>query len=120
MKKRILNYIDKTNHTLLENDPDTDWGNVLAEHLNQISFFQHERLVHLIVTVTFGLILVMLSALLLITQEAGVFIGVLLLLLIVAVTLVFYVLHYFLLENKVQMLYVLYDEILQKKNEEGN
>jgi len=120
LKRRILSYLEKTTRILKTDDPDTDWENVLAEHLNQISFFQHERLVHLIVTVTFGLILVMLSALLLITQEAGVFIGVLLLFLIVAITLVFYVLHYFLLENKVQMLYVLYDEILQKKNEEGN
>lgn len=46
MRKRILAYrkhIDR----LLQSMPDgINWEDVLSEHLQQISFFQHERLVH--------------------------------------------------------------------------
>ena len=115
VKKRILDYTEKVERILANDDPETDWEQVISEHLNQIGFFQHERLVHLIVTVTFGLILVMMASLLLTTTEFYIFAGIFAMFVIVAVTLVFYVLHYFLLENKVQRLYEIYDQILQKK-----
>ena len=35
-----------------------EWECILEEHLVQIGFFQHERLIHLIVTVTFAVITV--------------------------------------------------------------
>ena len=57
MKKRIINYRLKIDN-LLDN-PDKiskeEWKRILQEHLTQIAFFQHERLVHLIVTVTFAI-----------------------------------------------------------------
>lgn len=47
MKKRILNYVKETDK-LLESNKLTKED--LENHLRQISFFQHERLIHLIVS----------------------------------------------------------------------
>lgn len=77
------------------------------EHLTQISFFQHERLVHLIVTVTFA-ILEMLAVL-----TALLFPGIatLLLVIVVMVLLIPYIRHYYILENEVQKMYGQYDRL---------
>lgn len=82
------------------------------EHLTQISFFQHERLVHLIVTVTFA-ILEMLAVLI-----ALLFPGVatLLLVIVVMILLIPYIRHYFILENEVQKMYGQYDRLLVALN----
>ena len=55
MKKRIINYRLKIDNLLANPDKISkeEWKKILQEHLTQIAFFQHERLVHLIVTVTF-------------------------------------------------------------------
>ena len=59
MKNRIITYRQRID-ALLAHPPDgTDWDAVLHEHLTQVSFFQHERLIHLIVTVTFALLTMM-------------------------------------------------------------
>ena len=54
MEKRIINY-RKYIDELLQKD-NLDWDEVIREHLIQVSFFQHERLIHLIVTVTFAIL----------------------------------------------------------------
>lgn len=79
----------------------------MKDLLQQISFFQHERLIHLIVTVTFALLtmLAILGAML--TPEPALFALILLLL----VLLVPYVRHYYILENGVQKLYRYYDAL---------
>ena len=100
MKRRILiyrKYID----SLLESDGQSDWKYIKQEHLTQLAFFQHERLVHLIVTVTF-------AVLELLTVCACV----------ILVLLIPYIKHYYLLENEVQKMYVQYDRIVQKMYEE--
>ena len=51
MKKRIIGYRMKIDMLLAQPPKDADWKLVLQEHLTQVSFFQHERLIHLIVTV---------------------------------------------------------------------
>ncbi len=78
-----------------------------AELLVQIGFFQHERLIHLIVTVLFALmtILVFLVA----VTNFALWTGVLLLLLLAL--LIPYIKHYWLLENGTQKLYQYYDEL---------
>ena len=85
-----------------------------AELLIQIGFFQHERLIHLIVTVLFALmtILVFLVA---VTNFAP-WNGVLLLLLLVL--LIPYIKHYWLLENGTQKLYQYYDKMEELYNGE--
>ena len=57
MKKRIINYRLKIDNLLANPDKISkeEWKKILQEHLTQIAFFQHERLVHLIVTVTFAI-----------------------------------------------------------------
>lgn len=80
---------------------------ICQEMLVQIGFFQHERLVHLIVTVTFA-ILTLLSLLgALLVETSSVF----LLTLLFVVLLIPYIRHYYILENGVQKLYGYYDKI---------
>ncbi|MPM16401.1 hypothetical protein SDC9_62780 [bioreactor metagenome] len=93
---------------MLEDGEIHDWSAVLEELLIQISFFQHERLIHLIVTVTFALLEMIATALTLIFFSPAV----LALCLLILVLLVPYVMHYYLLENEVQKLYARYDRIL--------
>lgn len=114
MKKRLSDYINRIDLLLRSDPPDTDWEEILKGHLTQIGFFQHERLVHLIVTAAFGLLLALISILLFLADDFRAFGGMLILFLIIAVTLVFYVMHYFFLENNVQKLYSQYDELLKK------
>lgn len=73
--------------------------------LVQIRFFQHERLVHLIVTVTFAILTVLSLLGCVFSPQPPLFALVILLL----VLLVPYIRHYYILENGVQMLYVYYD-----------
>ena len=115
MKKRILTY-RKYIDSLLASDKQYDWKYIKQEHITQVAFFQHERLVHLIVTVTF-------AVLELLTVCAYVIVGaldstlsfpLLILALLIIVLLIPYIKHYYLLENEVQKMYVQYDRIAQK------
>lgn len=81
----------------------------MEEHLTQISFFQHERLIHLIVTVTFAL-LEMLAILLSVISDS---LFALLLPVVILILLVPYIRHYYILENEVQRMYVQYDRMLR-------
>lgn len=110
MKKRVLTYLERVEHILEEDASDTDWSNLLSEHLIQIQFFQHERMIHLIVTVT-----VILSTIISIGfLYEGLSFFLLGLLLLEFVLLVPYILHYYLLENSVQKMYEQYDKILKR------
>ncbi len=121
MKKRILTY-RKYIDSLLASDKQSDWKHIKQEHITQIAFFQHERVVHLIVTVTF-------AVLELLTVCAYVIVGaldstlsfpLLVLALLILVLLIPYIKHYYLLENEVQKMYVQYDRIAQNAYEEEN
>lgn len=117
MEKRILTYRKYIDELLLRED--VDWKRIREEHLVQIGFFQHERLVHLIVTVIFALLAVFsigMASLLMAfeTEGAGSW------LLVVAAFLVLlipYVRHYYILENEVQKMYRQYDEMAVKLGE---
>ena len=110
MKERILNYRKKIDELLKNNSDDTDWNKVMEEHLTQISFFQHERLVHLIVTVTVAVLLLMCIAVTLIAD----YLYMLLTAALFLVLLIPYISHYYLLENEVQKMYKQYDLIKEK------
>ncbi len=77
------------------------------EHLTQVSFFQHERLVHLIVTVTFGILEMLALFLARLSPDPAVF----LLVAVILVLLIPYIRHYYILENEVQKMYRQYDEL---------
>ena len=80
----------------------------------QISFFQHERLVHLIVTVTVAILTLMSAGIFIATS----YVPVIMLFALLMVLLVPYIMHYYTLENEVQKMYVQYDRMLeiQQKN----
>lgn len=81
----------------------------LQEHLVQVGFFQHERLIHLIVTVTFAL-LEMLAIVLSVISDS---LFTLLLPIVILILLIPYIRHYYILENEVQKMYVQYDRMLR-------
>ena len=87
-----------------------DWSAVIEEHLVQISFFQHERLVHLLVTLAFALMT--LAAAVAAVVAPQVLTAALMLLLLVL--LVPYIVHYYFLENETQKLYAQYDRLLER------
>lgn len=108
MKKRItayLAYIDD----LLEQE-EVDWEREKEKHLVQIAFFAHERLVHLIVMVLFALSTVI--SILYLNYSGSIVVFALVVALFVL--LVPYVMHYYLLENSVQKMYVQYDAMMNK------
>ena len=113
MKERILTYRNRIDKLLKENSEDTDWNAVMEEHLIQIGFFQHERLIHLIVTVLFAILTFICVGTYIISGE----IYVLALIGILLVLLVPYIMHYYLLENETQKMYDQYDKILKRLNE---
>ncbi|MBP5493268.1 MAG: hypothetical protein J6Y08_10545 [Clostridiales bacterium] len=74
-------------------------------------YFQHERLIHLIVTVLFALAMIMVFGIFILS---GAF-YLLPLLGLIVVLLIPYIVHYFHLENGVQRLYDLIDEMVKRK-----
>lgn len=108
MKRRLLSYIDYVNKELEKEELNKE--EFAKQLLIQIQFFQHERLIHLIVTITFALLLMMTFGIFLTTEMMSV----LALTGLIFVLLVPYIKHYYLLENGVQKLYTLYDKTIGK------
>ena len=96
----------------LAGNDDIDPGRILILHEKRLSWLMHERLVHvvvLLITVTatmFSLGIVLLAP--------DLFPYTFVLFAILFILLVFYIRHYFFLENTVQHWYVLYDSILAR------
>ncbi len=111
MKKRILDYIAAIDRMLDHPDENTDWDEEIKNHLVQIKFFMHERLVHELVMILFaiGTVMVILHA---VSDPQP---GLLILVMAMMVLLVPYVMHYYLLENSVQYMYKQYDKMLEYK-----
>lgn len=117
MSKRIRAYIGFVEMLLLELEAGKGIENlekIKAEHLIQIGFFQHERLIHLIVTVLFAIIEFMSFFAFLVLGTPAV----LALTVAILILLIPYIKHYYLLENEVQKMYGQYDRMcaLQKQN----
>ena len=116
MEKRILAYRKRIDE-LLQKD-DANWEKVMEEHLTQVAFFQHERLIHLIVTVLFAILEIMsiLGTVILTAMDCG-NIALSIMTILLLVLLIPYIRHYYILENEVQKMYGQYDELLKKINE---
>ena len=111
MKKYILEYMDFIKGFIgneLDKATPERIEQVLSEFETKIAYFQHERLIHLIVTVLFALLemgslyVCVLSPSIAMLVFCGLFL----------VLLVPYVLHYYFLENSVQEMYKLRDKIV--------
>ena len=81
----------------------------IEKHLIKIKFFQHERLIHLLVTLFYAVFILLSLFIIRFIPLFGIVIVIFL------IFLVFYVRHYFFLENSVQYLYKLYDKMLTIK-----
>ncbi len=107
MEKRLKQYLELY-RSVAEGEQEIEEREFFRrEMLVQIQFFQHERLIHLIVTVLFALLAVITILAALMIQEPAV----LLLCLMFFVLLIPYIRHYYILENGVQKLYDYYDRI---------
>lgn len=113
MEKRIKEYLSKID-LLLKQNAQIDWNYQINKHLTQISFFQHERFIHLIVTVVFAL-LEMMSFLAVVLAFSP---GLMALTLLILVLLIPYIRHYYILENGVQKMYKQYDIMIERLEKE--
>ena len=105
LKKYFSEYIASV-IAALENDS-TDFAALKDEMLTKIAFMQHERLIHLLVTILFALTMFLCLIGFFVSDNIGVLAAAALML----VLLVPYIAHYYFLENGVQKLYSLYDEV---------
>ena len=94
------------------NDKNTDFNWLLDYHKTWIAFMQHERLIHLIVTMTVAIILVMAFGITVMGDSGTYLLYAIALDGILVILFGFYIVHYYQLENGVQRWYRLYDEIL--------
>ena len=88
-----------------------DIDKVIEDHLIKIQFYQHERLVHFLVTMLFALVFIIIF----LYTLKNVSFGLVILNLILMGLLVPYIIHYYKLENGVQYMYKQYD-LLKKIN----
>jgi len=119
MKKYLKEHINFIENILQKEKDDFDWKVLSDFNRTQIGFFQHERLVHLLITFFFGLIFFgsVMAELGMINAGNGLIFlngGLLLVSAILLVMLGFYIGHYFILENGVQKLYQLEKEIIKR------
>ena len=110
MRKYLTAYLAYAERILAEKDPEKISA-LKEEHLKQIAFMQHERIVHFLVTMLFALVLTVFMAVILFKPN----IPVIILVTMILVLLAFYIKHYYFLENTVQKMYKVYDGILEKQ-----
>ena len=101
MRKRMTDYMKQMDEVLSTEKAQTDYEKLRAEYLIQIQFFQHERLIHLIVTCLFAVMAIAVFLTLMFVFSVGLLVlfGALMILLIP------YIRHYYFLENGVQRMY---------------
>lgn len=87
-----------------------DWNRIKEKHERMIKHMQHERLIHLIVTLAFGLFLLITF----VSTLTKAYTLIMILMGLFFVLLVPYLTHYFYLENTIQHWYQLMDEIEKK------
>jgi hypothetical protein len=94
----------------MKNAPAEKTKEMLSEFETKISYFQHERLIHLMVTLAFATWLLFEIYCLFVLPSEFLIAGILLVLIFFGLT-VGYVMHYYFLENSVQKMYHMRDEI---------
>ena len=108
MKKYCLEYLKEIDSLLKGNIKEKE--KLINEHLIKINFFNQERLIHLLVTLAYGIVVIVGFLLALAVNNILLFLIPLMLMFF----LIPYIFHYFLLENSVHKMYKQYDEMLKK------
>ena len=106
MRERLQEFLDHMEMVTSKELSDNEREAVFNDFMKQIQFFQNERLIHLIVTVTFAIIAIWANYVL---QSLWLFVF----LLAIYILLLFYIRHYFFLERGVQKLYLYYDKLIK-------
>lgn len=107
-KAQIQHFIDKE----LEKTSIEEINRTLSNFETQISYFQHERLVHLLVTLTFAIFeIISIVTINIVFSPVMIILSILFLVLLVP-----YIFHYYFLENNVQEFYKMRDKIVDVKN----
>ena len=118
MKKSIQEHIDFIKNNLQKENANQDWSALSDFNRAQIGFFQHERLIHLLITLFWGLLFLSFIIIeLLLNGDSNLLIfniSLSVITILILVVLVFYIFHYFFLENSVQKLYELDKEITKR------
>ena len=107
MKKYIKDFIADLETKIKDNHKFTEQE--IANLRIKITDFQHERLIHLLVTLFYAIFALFF---LLLCNYHVIF---LIPFLAMIIFLIFYIIHYFFLENSVQYIYKLYDKALNLK-----
>lgn len=107
MTKQIKEYLIHIESFLAGDHTDEETAAERELLLKRIGFYQHERIVHLFVTLAFAIFFLLSLMMLLI--KGGV--GLMALTALFLVLLIPYIKHYYFLENSVQRLYVYYYSI---------
>ena len=105
MKTYLYNYIEEIDSIL--NQKKKIKNDIIEMHLNKINFFQHERLIHLLVTLFYAILFLIFMALGFIHYIFFIIAAILM------IFLICYIIHYFNLENGTQYLYKQYDEMIK-------
>jgi len=113
MNKQLQKLKKELDGLLSDDSAKTDWQAESEELLTKIKFFQHERLVHLIVTMTMSLLTLITTAVLF-TVEGDALIAIMVLFGLFLALTAAYLSHYFKLENHVQSLYGYYYKLQEK------
>lgn len=120
MRPRVERYLEIYEDAIDDADNEEKTDRVFSNMLTQIKFFQHERLIHLIVTVAVVLVYFIVTALLILSTNIGSLIVFTLLFTLLAILLFFYINHYFFLERSIQRMYnqydILYDRLYKKNS----
>ncbi|GHU45663.1 hypothetical protein FACS1894120_0920 [Clostridia bacterium] len=120
MTKEIREYKKELDTLLLQDDNGTDWLHVEKELLWRIQFYQHERFVHLVVSMTVALATVMSFMAIVVIAHGGGTIS----FPHIALTILFlgllapYLGYYYMLENAVQTIYVYYYRVHARSQRE--
>ena len=109
MTKQIREYLALLERFYSEEHTREEFEEFRARLLQRIRFYQHERLIHLIVTMSFGVFFLIALSLYLTTNK----IGTLILSVLFLILLVPYIKHYYFLENSVQKMYLYYYRSLE-------
>ena len=115
MGKKLREYIISIQLILESGAKDVNIQALKKELLTEIQFWQHERLIHLLVTFLFALVTVAVFIVFIVSE----LISMLILLAALLVLLIPYIRHYYILENGVQTLYVFYEELTALEKTEG-
>ena len=107
IKKYMKEHENKVRESIHLNSGKKALKNLKEYHKERVEYMQHERLIHLLVTLAFAVFLML--ALIIMVAEPGLW--VLIMTGLILILLIPYIFHYFHLENTVQSWYKIMDEI---------